>query len=145
LRLLDLVWKDQSLSSFADLAEGVDDYRYEQVTLILAENDGDEEDPRIESLCDRCDCLGIIMRCSAATSLRELEDAINKLFNDQVGTVDLSTVHRAKGLEASSVYILRYELMPSPYAAPGWPQLQEEYLRYVAHTRSRRALTYIVV
>ncbi len=145
LRLMEKVWKDQRVHKFSDLIEAITDYSFEQETLLLAETDGDEEDPRIQRLRDRCDCLTIIIRCSDADNRDALALAIDRIFNDQDGTVDLSTVHRAKGLEAHSVYILQRELMPSPFARMDWQQDQEQYCINVANTRSTYALTYISV
>lgn len=52
----------------------------------------------------------------------------------------LSTIHKAKGLEAERVFILKPDLMPHPKAKRGWEIDQENNLRYVAITRSKREL-----
>ena len=51
-----------------------------------------------------------------------------------------STIHRAKGLEADTVHLVRPDLLPHPMAR-GWQVEQETHLRYVAHTRANRSLT----
>jgi superfamily I DNA/RNA helicase len=56
------------------------------------------------------------------------------------GTVKLSSIHRAKGLEAERVFILDAHLSPSPWAREDWQLKEEENLQYVAITRSLEAL-----
>ena len=55
-----------------------------------------------------------------------------------------STVHKAKGLEATNVFIVRPELMPFPYATREWEQEQEMHLKYVAITRARINLNWVM-
>jgi len=53
----------------------------------------------------------------------------------------LSTVHKAKGLEANRVFIIRPDLMPLPNSR-GWQAAQEKNLHYVAVTRAKYELVY---
>ncbi len=80
------------------------------------------------------------------TSVPELVDVITRIFSDESEGVVLSSVHRAKGLEAPEVVILAPELMPHPmahYAVNEAEAMQQENnLRYVAITRSMRKLTF---
>ena len=63
-----------------------------------------------------------------------------KIFGDDTTGVVLSSVHRAKGLEADRVFIVKPELMPHP-RAKGEEQLQQEHnIKYVAITRSLNEL-----
>ena len=58
----------------------------------------------------------------------------------------LSTVHKAKGLEADNVFIICPEILPM--ISPGqldWERQQENNLRYVAITRPKKCLTYVDV
>jgi superfamily I DNA/RNA helicase len=58
--------------------------------------------------------------------------------------VELSTVHRAKGLEADRVFILAPEKLPLVWAGQqAWETEQEQNLRYVALTRARRELYFV--
>lgn len=70
-------------------------------------------------------------------------DAINNVFSDDVEGILFSTVHKAKGLEAKSVYILKPELMPHPLAKRS-NNGQEANIEYVALTRSLNHLTYLI-
>jgi len=57
--------------------------------------------------------------------------------------IKLSSVHRAKGLEADRVYILRPEKMPHPMAKSAWARAQEMNLKYVAITRAIKELIWV--
>ena len=52
----------------------------------------------------------------------------------------LSSIHKAKGLEAPRVGILSAHLLPHPMARQEWSYQQEVNLAYVAITRARREL-----
>jgi superfamily I DNA/RNA helicase len=52
-------------------------------------------------------------------------------------------VHRAKGLEAKNVFILKPELLPHPMAKQPWQQEQERNIKYVAFTRALESLQFI--
>lgn len=55
----------------------------------------------------------------------------------------LSSVHRAKGLEAPRVFILKPGVMPHPMAKTEWARGQESNLRYVAITRAIKELVWV--
>jgi DNA helicase II / ATP-dependent DNA helicase PcrA len=71
---------------------------------------------------------------------------IDSLFNDQTKSAKLTlcTVHKAKGLEWKTVFILDFaKYMPSRYAKQEWQKVQEKNLIYVALTRCMDTLIYI--
>ena len=55
----------------------------------------------------------------------------------------LTTVHKAKGLEADNVYILEPSLLPSKFAVKEWEIKAEQHLVYVAYTRAKKTLNFI--
>lgn len=74
----------------------------------------------------------------------ELLNKIDAIFSDDSEQgVCLSTIHKAKGLEAENVFILCKSLMPSKHAVKQWEIIQEENLMYVAVTRAKQSLYYI--
>jgi len=74
----------------------------------------------------------------------ELVEKINTIFSDRKkGGISLSTIHKAKGLEADNVYIACRHLMPSTLAKKDWEIRQEYNLMYVAYTRSKNVLGFI--
>lgn len=74
----------------------------------------------------------------------ELIEKIGTIFSDRKsGGISLSTIHKAKGLEAENVYIACRELMPSSRAKKDWEIRQEYNLMYVAYTRAKNILGFI--
>jgi superfamily I DNA/RNA helicase len=83
--------------------------------------------------------------CENCQTKKEVIRAIEKMFvEDDTDGIRLSSVHRAKGLEADRVFILCPELMPHPMAKTDWAKAQEQNLRYVAITRAKHLLAYVV-
>lgn len=77
------------------------------------------------------------------TSARDLHDRIENVFAESADGVCLSTIHKAKGLEANNVYILCKTLMPSRLATQDWEKEQEQNLMYVAYTRAKYKLGFV--
>ena len=74
----------------------------------------------------------------------ELITKIENIFSDKKKEgIALSTVHKAKGLEADTVYIACASLMPSKSAVQDWEKEQEHNLMYVAFTRAKNKLIFI--
>lgn len=74
-------------------------------------------------------------------------DVIKKIENlfsdDDKSGITLATIHKSKGLESDRVFILHKDLMPSRFAKDEEDFEQEENLKYVAYTRSKRVLGFI--
>ena len=77
------------------------------------------------------------------TTKEELIGRIMSLCDNNSDGVLLSTVHRAKGLEADNVFIAGRSYMPSFMAKTEWELQQEENLIYVAVTRAKHKLVYL--
>jgi len=85
----------------------------------------------IEALCEGLDnALQVVQR------IQLLFQDVDKEKSDPSNYVLLSSVHRAKGLEAHTVRIIKPELMPHPMASTPDAKEQEMNLKYVAITRS---------
>lgn len=74
---------------------------------------------------------------------RDLIKHINEIFKEDSNGVCLSTVHKAKGLEADNVYIICHSSMPSKLAVYDWEKQQEENIMYVAYTRAKNTLGFV--
>lgn len=76
-----------------------------------------------------------------ARGVRDVEDNISGLFTDdglgQKGVITCSSVHRAKGLEASRVFVLRSTLYPRGV------DREEQNIEYVAITRAINELVWV--
>lgn len=73
----------------------------------------------------------------------ELIKHIKTIFKENENGICLSTIHKAKGLEANNVYILCHSKMPSSLAKLDWEKKQEQNLIYVAYTRAKHKLGFI--
>ena len=77
------------------------------------------------------------------TTKTELLSHIDEIFDETREGVILSTIHKAKGLEADNVYILCNSSMPSSLAKKDWEKNAEQNLIYVAYTRAKSKLGFI--
>ena len=102
--------------------------------------------PQYIDMVDKINAIKQIgSRCSSPGELRELLD---KLFVDAItgNAVMLSTVHKAKGLEADNVFIICPELLPMRMDGQlPWDLEQEMNLKYVAITRAKKRLVWVDV
>lgn len=112
----------------------------------LMDNNGmDYQDATLSSyvsnMYDMIKTLEILAR--NCNDKKELLEHIDNMFNENNGGVILSTIHKAKGLEADNVYILCNSSMPSKLAKKDWEKDAEENLIYVAYTRAKKKLGFI--
>lgn len=89
---------------------------------------------KIQQLQDKVDTIFAI--AEGATSVSDLSMRIESIFSDEVEGVVFSTVHKAKGLEAERIFILRPDLLPHPMAKKSDQKQQERNIQYVAYTRT---------
>lgn len=74
----------------------------------------------------------------------DLCERINSMFSDKVlDGISLSSIHKAKGLEADNIFIVCKSLMPSKTAKQDWEIQQEKNLAYVAYTRAKNKLCFV--
>lgn len=59
------------------------------------------------------------------------------------GGVQLSTIHRAKGLEANNVFVVCPSLIPSKLVKLDWEKEEEKHLQYVMSTRAKDTLNFV--
>lgn len=99
---------------------------------------------RMINLRDRYECL--LTFIDVSESVKDVIQRILDMFSDDKGTgILLATIHRAKGLEAKRVFILRTKgaSIPHPMARTE-VQIEQEYnLLYVAQTRAIEELIYV--
>lgn len=99
--------------------------------------------PIIENKLDMIKALEIL--AEGLNTSDELIAKIDEIFpkKDKKEGIALSTIHKAKGLEANNVYIACNSLMPSKSAKKDWEVRQEHNLMYVAYTRAKNILGFI--
>jgi len=96
----------------------------------------------VDKFVDKAECILAIMDSAECRDAGELRRQIDRLFSRDSGVVTLSTIHKAKGLEWSSVIHLDPHRLPSKYAIrQGGRALEQEHnLKYVCETRTRHTL-----
>ncbi|MBD1876951.1 ATP-dependent helicase [Nodosilinea sp. FACHB-131] len=104
--------------------------------------DRDEIEMVMANFKDRVDTILAIQAATVPRNMAELMRAIADLFSDQRAKVWLSSIHKAKGLEARRVVLLHPHLLPHPSAKKPWEKEQEMNLKYVALTRATERLTF---
>jgi len=147
LALIRRAEEKSGVKSIPELLGWLDDYESSEQAKLSASKRPNEN--ALRSLEDRLTCLRLL--ASRVDNLGELVNLISSLF-DTAGRgeeVDhasgknlilLSTVHKAKGLEADRVFLLRPEHLPPPWAKQAWEQEQALNLQYVAYTRTKQTL-----
>jgi len=128
-------------SAFDRFLDGLGDWEKANIAKIDRQR-GDNQGAKT-AVHDKVSCLRVVYGASDADSYEGLTASINALFSDQREAVMLSTVHKAKGLEAKRVFILKPELMPHPMATKPWEIEQEMNLKYVATTRATDTLVFV--
>ena len=97
-----------------------------------------------QGIRDKAHCLTTIWGKSKPNTMAKLERSVRALFSEDKAPVTLCTVHKAKGLEADNIFIIKPELLGKPpWCRGGWQAKQEMNLRYVAVTRPLKTLTFV--
>jgi DNA helicase II / ATP-dependent DNA helicase PcrA len=125
----------------------LDDWLNEETRKENAKRNPSEA--RLISLQDRHSCLTCFVEGSTVNTV--MQDIINKIesiFTDDKNRpgIRLSSIHKAKGLEADNVFFLMPKDAPCPHPMARTPSArkQETHLRYVGVTRARLTLTYVM-
>lgn len=126
-------------SSIEELEQNLEKMRSREMQKAIDRGN----DSAIATIEDKYDCLALFVEHES--SIDAVKDRIKNLFSDSDrGLLTLATVHKSKGLEWHTVFILDRDLMPSKYAKQQWQKEQERHLQYVAVTRAKENLIYIL-
>lgn len=123
--------------SISGLRQQLFAYQDEQARFYM----GLDQPDKAQQVIDLVESVCALM--SGLTYVGEINKRIDSIFSDALSGVIFSTVHRAKGLEADTVWIIRPDLMPHKAAKPGWEQEQEKNLQYVAYTRAKSVMNIV--
>lgn len=139
-QLLNLVRKMKA-TTVVDFISKLSTWREKEVKRAQARGNG-VGTSREEVVHDIADTL--IALAEDVKGMSELQDRIESLFSEthdveNSGLVICSSVHKAKGLEASHVFILADTLYPGNRRE----SLEEQNIEYVAVTRAQRHLTWV--
>lgn len=139
--LLSLIKKLKAFD-IADLRRKLEDWEENQVKQENAKKS--PSDSRLQAIGDKVDCL--VCFCEECRNIEDLMKKISDIFSDESKEgIKLSSVHKAKGLEARRVFLIRTKdaPMPHPMAKTPWQVSQEYNLLYVAITRAIEELVYV--
>jgi len=121
---------NMGVEEFKQLFEQDFTYNYQRLLQQNKEN-------QAMALEDKRDCIMIFV--NKATTVGGIIEEIKRVFDGKDnGDIMLSTVHKAKGLEADNVYILATDRMPHPYG-----NKEENNICYVAITRAKKNLFFV--
>ena len=129
-------------------AKGIDNlinklgvWRNREVEKAIAK----KQEDKVEAIHDKTDAILCLIDGLAETerTVPALLEVIRTLFSDVKNATVLATIHKAKGLEADTVYWLNSSKCPAKWARQPWQQEQEINLCYVAATRAKLKLILI--
>jgi DNA helicase-2/ATP-dependent DNA helicase PcrA len=125
------------------LIANLSDWHYQEILKEQAKRNPNEA--RLIALTDRHDCLLCFIK--GALTVAEVRERIERVFTDnrEEKGIRLSSIHKAKGLEASRVFFLVPPEAPCPHplAKSPWQVQQEWNARYVAITRAIDELVFV--
>lgn len=122
-------------TSVIELLTYVADWKADKVRKLVAAK---KSEASIQEVEDQADTLQAI--AEECQEVAEVLAVLADLFRDDRIGVTLSTVHKAKGLEAETVWIAGPELLPAPWAKSQAEIEQERNISYVAVTRAMSRL-----
>jgi hypothetical protein len=133
--------KKQKAGSVPELINKLEAWVAKEVNIAQRKN----PDADVSFIQDKFDTIMTFVDNAKATTPEGIAAEIEDLFADEdtKGVVRLSSVHKAKGLEADNVFILNDHLMPGKWAKTPDDLQQERNIQYVAYTRPKKKLGFI--
>lgn len=139
---LQTLIRQMRAADMADLMEKLEAWERREITKVAKTRRADAAIQRIQ---DRAECIRALSEgCASITYLTGRIESIFANFESggaPKNAVVLSSIHRAKGLEAETVFWL-YPEIKCP-TDQDWQKKQEINLRYVAVTRAKSRLVYV--
>lgn len=120
----------------------ISDWKHAESQKELAKRN--PSDSRLLAIQDKHDCL--VCFTEGMQTVDDVRNKIKSIFtDDKTDGIKLSSVHKAKGLEASKVFILFPKGAGMPHPMCKTPQAieQDRNLLYVARTRAINTLVYV--
>lgn len=101
-----------------------------------------KQETKAELAADKADAILILIDYMDETNrtIPALIETIQSMFDKKNAAVTLSTIHKAKGLEADVVHWLNRSKCPSSWAKQDWQMEEEKNLCVVASTRAKKKL-----
>ena len=133
--------KKMNTTGLDRLAERLDAYSKREVERAVAKGN----EAKAAAVADKVESILCLMEALVGDekTVPGLIRLIESLFNDREHAVQLSTIHKAKGLEAKRVFWLDSSKCPSKWARKEHQLRQEYNICYVATTRAQEELYFI--
>lgn len=133
--------KDKKTDSLATLTERLELWRTKEIEKF--QNKKSDTDMQQVVVNDQADCISQI--AGKCETIEQITEFITDLFDDSdlMKCIRLSSIHRAKGLEASRVFFFNPANCPHPLAKTEEAIRQEYNLKFVATTRAINELIYV--
>ncbi len=130
-----------NLISVTELVGKLDDWLSKELGKENAKRNPNES--KLDGIQDRYDCL--MAFTDGANTSGEVIAKIESVFTDQKDSpgIRLSSIHKAKGLEADKVFFLKPKKGMRRDKMKPWELEQEDNLEYVAITRAIHELVYV--
>lgn len=146
--LVKLIRRLDSDGTITSLVTNLVDWKIRQYAIAERKKNVERIKAQID---DKYECLMILARADDVRDVPELVAMVESMFIAADETtvisstrVTLSTIHKIKGAEADTVWLLDPQLINAPWIKGGdWQEIQEENLRFVATTRAKTRLVYI--
>lgn len=134
-------------SNLSDISLELEDWRESERKKEMSKKYPNEA--KIIAIEDKADCIYMFMEEvdeKKGSIIDQIIHKIESIFSDNIsGSVKLSSIHKAKGLESERVFFLlpKGANCPHPMAKSPWAIEQEYNLKYVAITRAISELWYV--
>jgi len=118
------------------LFHGLDEWANKMIESIVAKaTDNEIDQAKVAFISDQAETIKAL--AEGASDPAEVSSRLENLFSDEVaaGKIILSSVHKAKGLEADTVYLLKDTFRSD--------EGEEGNIKYVAITRAKRRLVWV--
>lgn len=146
--LVKLIRRLDTDGTLVSLLQNLLDWKVRQYALAERKKSSDRIKAQVD---DKYECMMILARADDVRDVPELVVMVESMFLAADETtvisptrVTLSTIHKIKGAEADTVWLLDPHLINAPWIKGGdWQEIQEENLRFVATTRAKTRLVYI--
>lgn len=127
--------------SFDELHNALDEYMAGQLPVLMKRRNPESI---IAALVDKIDGVKAVADGFKSKTMFEFSASVEAIFADKSAVVQLSTIHRAKGLDGVNIYIISPSKLPLRWKNQrAWESEQESNLDYVARTRAKNGLYYV--
>lgn len=145
--LLSMIKKHKHIHQIGELLAFIEMDLRQLLSDLMKKGNLDKEKAtstsRYIGLADRFYTLKIIADQCETNNVEELKEKVDMIFDEKLKGIMLSSIHKAKGLEADRIFILGDDFAPAAMAKQDWEKEQEDNLIYVAYTRPKKELVFI--